>query len=102
MQLSKYVKIFPFTEKPAHLLLYSTKKASTILIGESILKSIEEGNLSAHNMEILSRLGFLVPDVIKEKENMLSHFNEVNKRIKRFNAMVVMNLDLALIMPVTS
>ncbi len=93
MQLSKYVKIFPFREKPDHLLLYSTKKASTILIGESILKSIEEGNLSAHNMEILSRLGFLVPDVIEEKENMLSHFNEVNKRIKRFNAMVVMNLD---------
>lgn len=46
MYLSKYIKIFPYQKKSCHLLLYSTKKASTILIRESLLRSIEDEDLA--------------------------------------------------------
>lgn len=94
MQLSRYVKIFPFPsyEKPGYLLLYSTKKSSTILIKESFLESIKQGKLSHSAMENLSRLGFLVPDLIEERDRILATFNKINERTERFSAVVVMNL----------
>lgn len=93
MQLSNYIKIYSYREKPDYLLFYSTKRASIILLYESILKSIYEGGLSASDEETLCKLGFLVTDLKEEKEEMLGILDETNKRKKRFNAIVVMNLD---------
>ncbi|MEW6001513.1 MAG: geopeptide radical SAM maturase [Nitrospirota bacterium] len=93
MQLSNYIKIYPHRERWGYLLLFSTKRASIILLHESVLKSIEDGNLSSSEEETLHRLGFLVQDVNEEKKEMLGLFNEVNKRRKKFNALVVTNLD---------
>ena len=93
MHLSKYMKIFPYQDKPGYLLLYSTKKASITLVDESILKSIKEGTLSNSEEETLFNLGFLVPDLNKEQVEMLKHFDVTNKKIKKFSALMVMNLD---------
>jgi len=92
-QLSKYIKIFPYQEKPGYVLLYSTKRASTILVDESLLKAIEERSLSTSDRETLVSLGFLVPDGAKEEKEMLSLFDEANRKNNRFSAVVVMNLD---------
>jgi uncharacterized protein len=94
MQLSKYVKIFsyPTQQNPGYLLLYSTKKTSSVLISESVLNSIKQGTLSNSDTETLSKLGFLVPDLNEEKAQMLGRFDEINKRDKSFNAIVIMNL----------
>lgn len=93
MHLSKYIKIFPYQEKPGHLLLYSTKKASTLLIRESLLRSIEDERLSPSSVETLSKLGFLVRDLNEEREHILTIFDEYNKNTKRFDIMAVLNLD---------
>lgn len=93
MQMSTYTKIFPYQEKPGYVLLYSTKRASTILVDESLVRSIEEGRLSASDKETLFSLGFLVPDADKEKKEMLSLFDEANRKNNRFSALLVMNLD---------
>src|SRR4030043_61515 len=92
MNLSRYLKIYPYKEQPDYRLFFSTKKASIILLHKSTLKSINGSNLSTSGEDTLSELGFLVPDVDKEKDEMLSFFDEINKR-KKFNAMFVMNLD---------
>lgn len=93
MRLSRYVKIFPFEEKPGYLLLYSTKKTSSLLIRESLLRSIEDGTLPASSAESLSRLGMLVSDKAREREQVLGMFDAYNKGCMRFNTMAVMNLD---------
>ncbi len=93
MHLSKYLKIYPHKEKPDYHLFYSTKKASIILLHESTLESMGEGSLSPSDEDTLAELGFLVPDLDKERDEMLSLIDEANKRRKRFNAVVVMNLD---------
>jgi len=94
MQLSKYMKIFPYQEKPGYSLLYSTKSASTILVDESILKSLERGkNLSTSDRNSLSKLGFLVADGNKEQKEMISLFDKTNRKRDRFSTIIVMNLD---------
>jgi len=93
MQLSNYLKIYPYSEEPGYFLLFSTKRASTILLHESVLKSIEEGNLSSDDKETLLSLGFLVTDREEEKRDILSLFDNAFKGIKLSTLMVYMNLD---------
>jgi uncharacterized protein len=93
MRLSHYIKIFPHQKEPGYLLLYSTKRASTVLIPESTLKAAEEGNLDPSDADTLSELGFLVDDTAQEKKEMLHSLEVANRERKVFAAMVVMNLD---------
>jgi len=93
MQLSKYIKIFPYKKQPDYLLFFSTKRASVILVNKFILKSIKEGTLPPSDRKTLLRLGFLVSDVKKEQEQMRSHFDRINRKTKKFNALIVMNFD---------
>jgi uncharacterized protein len=91
-QLSKYHKIYSYKEKPDHRLLFSTKRASYVLIPESILKSIEDKCLKSSDADTLSSLGFLVPDLNLEKKKLLGFTSESGK-YKNFHAIVVLTLD---------
>ena len=93
MRLSTYVKIYPHKEDPDYLLFYSTKKASKVLLHKTILRSIEQGDISPSDAEPLTSLGFLVPDPEEEKKEMLGILDEANRRSRKFTAIVVMNLD---------
>jgi uncharacterized protein len=96
MQLSHYTKIYQYEEKPGYLLFYSTKKAATILLRETVYKSIGDGSLPLSDKETLSSLGFLVNDVNEEKKSMLHLLDEINSKNTNFNLIVVMNLDCTL------
>jgi uncharacterized protein len=91
MTLSKYCKIYPYRDKL--FLLFSTKKASKILILKSMLKDIKKGNISEEEKETLVELGFLVNSAEEEKKEMLGFMNEINAVNKTFSAILVMNLD---------
>lgn len=93
MKLSRYIKIYPYRENPDYLLFYSTKEASSILLHKSLLDDIEKGSLSPSDKETLAELGFLVEDPNEEKNEMLCFMDNRNNLAKKFNAMVVMNLD---------
>jgi uncharacterized protein len=91
MKFSRYVKIYPYNEAAGYSLLYSTKRASKILLPASMLESAEEGTLSPSDLKTLVDLGFLVPDSEEEKRQMLTVFESAHW--DRFSAIVVMNLD---------
>ena len=91
MILSRYCKIYPY--KDNLFLLFSTKKASKILIPKSMLKDIKRGNISEEEKETLVKLGFLVNDFDEEKAEMLGFMDELNSINKNFSAILVMNLD---------
>lgn len=93
MRLSKYIKIYPYAEKPGYLLYYSTLKASISLLKESILKSIADRTLSPTNQETLTRLGLIVNNRIEEKESILNYLDTMNSKNSYSNFIVVMNLD---------
>jgi uncharacterized protein len=93
MELSRYIKIYPYEEKPHYFMLFSTKKASTVLLHETTLRAIDNGLLSSSDEETLSPLGFLVPDIDEERKEMLGILDDANNKITRLNVVAVMNLD---------
>ena len=62
MHLSQYLKVYPCEEEPGHLVLFSTKKASKILLKKETYRAIEEGTLSPSEEALLLWLGMIVPD----------------------------------------
>jgi uncharacterized protein len=91
MILSTYCKIYPYRDNS--VLLFSTKKASKILIPKSMLKDIKKDNISEEEKETLVELGFLVNSAEEEKKEMLGFMDEINAVNKTFSAILVMNLD---------
>jgi len=93
MNPSQYLKVYPFDEKPGHLLLFSTKKASKILISKETYKAIEQGTLSPSDEALLLRLGMIIPDREEERRAVFGFFDEVNEMNTGLSLMVVLNLD---------
>ena len=93
MILSKYCKIFPHKKYPDAFILFSTKKASSVLISKSVLDDIEKDKLSSEEKETLVEVGFLVQDENTEKQEMLHFIDDLNTINKKFKAIVVLNLD---------
>ena len=93
MILSKYCKIFPYRKNLDSFILFSTKKASSVLISKSVLDDIEKDNLSPEEKETLIKLGFLIQDAETEKQEMLNFIDDLNAINKKFKVIVVLNLD---------
>ncbi|MCD6137880.1 MAG: geopeptide radical SAM maturase [Deltaproteobacteria bacterium] len=93
MQLSRYLKVYPCRERAGYLLLFSTKKASKILIKKETYHAMKKGLLSPSDEALLSRLGFIVEDREAEKRAMLNFFDDANSRDPVLNIIVVLNLD---------
>ncbi len=91
MQLSQYIKIFPHED--GRKILFSTKKASVVIVTEDILRLIEEEGLSPEDEKQLLELGLLTPDPAQEKQDVLNFFDRVNERNIGFQATCVLNMD---------
>jgi uncharacterized protein len=93
MHLSPYLKIYPCLDQTGDVILYATRRAAVVRVPEQVLRSIEAGTLPEADRATLFRLGILVADSEKEKEELLNRFSEANRLSKRFHAIVVLNLD---------
>ena len=93
MQLSHFLKVYRWEEKPGHLLLYSTKKASKTLLKKETYEAIEKGALSPSDEALLSKLGVIVQDREEEKRSVLGFFDEFNRKNAGLDIVVVLNLD---------
>ena len=67
MQLSHFLKIYPYEEKPGYLLLFSTKRSSVLVIKEETFQAIEQGTLAPSDEALLSKHGVIVPDQGRRK-----------------------------------
>lgn len=93
MHLSRYLKVFPSKTKPDHFLLFSTLRTSTALVSAETLRAAQAGEDPCPDRDTLSRLGILVPDLETEREQMRSLLDRINAKSRRFDAVVVLNLD---------
>ncbi len=93
MKLSHYVKTYPYREKPGYLLFFSTKRASKILLPEETFQDIENNTLSPFDQALLSKLGMIVEDTEKEKQEVLGFFDSINEKNRGLNIIAALNLD---------
>jgi uncharacterized protein len=93
MQLSHYLKIYSYEEKPGHLLFFSTRTGSTTLLRKEDYESIKKGSISPADGEVLLKLGIVVPDQEAEKASLQTILDSLNENNKGLNITVVLNLD---------
>ncbi len=93
MQLSNYIKTYPYEETPGHFLVYSTRKTSVSLISEKVFDAIENDSLSAEDEASLLKLGIIVPDREAEKRDMRFMMDNLNAKDRCVNISVIINLS---------
>lgn len=93
MHLSRYCKIYLWSDDPSSLLIFSTKKASIIRIHRALIDDISSGRLSEAETASLISLGFLVKSAEEEKREMLGYIEELNAINDKLSISLVMNLD---------
>lgn len=93
MYLSKYLKAFPSRSNPDHILLYSTLRSSSALLPASIYLAALRGELSDQDAQILKKLDMLVEDLEEERDQMRGALERLNEKSRRFEAIVILNLD---------
>lgn len=93
MYLSKYLKAYPSRSKPDQILLYSTVRGSTALVPADLYLSALRGELSEAEQQTLKKLGMMVDDLEEERDFMRDALERMNQRSRRFDAMIILNLD---------
>ena len=93
MKLSRYSKIYPSPEGPDSVILFSTKRASAVLVPRGLLADIEAGRLSVEEQSELAELGFLAAGEKEERQELLSYIQDLNSLDRSMKFIVVMNLD---------
>lgn len=91
MILSRFCKIYPQSDDS--VILYSTKRGSTVVIPKPMITDIEKGGISEEEEKTLSDLGFLVQDKESENKEVLNFYDDLNSMGRMFAAKVAMNLD---------
>ncbi len=93
MQPSYYLKTYPSPANPEQLLLFSTKRASLILLDRETWQDLEQGTLAPEAEARLTALGLAVADREAEKQAMLSLLDEQNLQNRGLRIVCILNLD---------
>lgn len=93
MQPSYYLKVYSCEDNPDQLLLFSTKNASTILLGKETYQSMQRGTLSPSDTATLEKLQMIVEDQDEERDTMLTLVDDLDPKNKGLSVIAVLNLD---------
>ena len=93
MKLSRYTKVYPSPDSADSVILFSTKRASAVLVPKDLLADIEAGRLSGEEQAELAGLGLIATDHAAERQEMLSYIQDLNARDRTMKFIVVLNLD---------
>jgi len=93
MQLSRYLKTYPYHEKHGYILIYSTKKTSLALLPEDTFEELRQGKIPGEHKDSLVKLGILVESREEETKEMLSFHDEINRLAPGLMVSIILNLE---------
>ena len=93
MDISSYIKIYPCSDAPDKVLVYSTARGSVVRLDRSVMDEAWSRGLPSHDQQALAGVGILVPDWYEEREQMRTIFDQANRHAATYTALVTMNLD---------
>lgn len=100
MQVSSYYKSYPCPDKPGRIILIATRRCSVLELSEALLDKVcNDGELSEHERDTMTRLGVLVPDRDAEREEMLTTFSTINSASRHVEITVTLTLECNLACP---
>jgi uncharacterized protein len=99
MQVSRYIGIYPAPDDPDRVLIYSTLRGAVLQVSRPVAEALRSGTLEGEERETMARLGILVPDAEAEQRQVAGYFDWANADVRRFTALVTLNLDCNLACP---
>jgi uncharacterized protein len=93
MDISRFIKIYPGSEDPDILMIYSTLRGSVLQVSCSVVEALRNGTLVGSELETMVRIGILVPDAMAEQQQVAEYFEWANANNRRYTALVTLNLD---------
>jgi len=93
MELSHYLKAYPFEEREGYVLLFSTRNTSKVLVKKNLYHELQHGVTPAEKQALLSKLGIIVSDPIQEKRDVFGFFEHINRQNQELSITAVVNLD---------
>lgn len=96
-ELSQYCKIY--RQQEDRNILYSTKNAAAIVLRDSVLNGLLQGDADPEIHAALEKLGFIVPSRALESAAMKDYMNRCNGLSNKLSFLVVLNLACNLACP---
>ena len=101
MEPSRYLKVYPRSDKPGRVLLFSTRRCAVLECSQGLWERARNGGdgLNEQEKATLSRLGVLVADQAAEQEEMRATFETINARSRHFAVLATLTLECNLACP---
>ena len=93
MQLSHYVKTYPYPEMPGYRLVFSTKRFARLLVPEDVLTAIEEDDLTEEETALLLEHGIITDDPEADRREATGSLDAHNSANTELRLTVLLNMD---------
>ena len=93
MPLSCYLKIWHLPEKPGHSLVYSTRTAGLLILGDEFISNLTADNIPTEHREALIQAGVIVENQELERQAVSTMLAEINHLTTAFRASMILTLD---------
>lgn len=100
MELTRYHKSYPMTDKPGRMLLLATRRCAVLELSETLWGRVcDGGDLTQKEQDTFVRLGVLVESREAEREEMRGTFDTINGSSRRFEVTAALTLECNLSCP---
>jgi uncharacterized protein len=101
MQPSRYLKVYPRSDKPGRVMLLATRRCAVLECSQALWERAQGGGdgLSEQERATLARLGVLVPDREAEIQEMRGTFATINAQSRNLAVTATLTLECNLACP---
>jgi len=101
MEPSRYLKVYPCSDKPGRVLLFNTRRCAVLECSQGLWERALAGGdgLAEQERATLTRLGVLVPDRAAEKAEMRATFETINSQSRHLAVTAALTLECNLACP---
>jgi len=83
MHVSRYIKIYPASDDPDRVLIYSTLRGAVLQVSHAVAAALLSNTLEGEERETMAQLGILVPDALAEQRQVAGYFDWANANARR-------------------
>lgn len=99
MELSRYISTFKFPERPGKVILFIMRRGAVLELSEELWEALQSRELRVDEIDTLTRVGVLVDSLEAERQEMLTIFDRINSKSRKFTALVTLTLECNLACP---
>jgi uncharacterized protein len=92
MELTPYLVSFSHPDVPSHVMLFATKTGALIVLPQEDFADLQQGRVDKENIEPLRGMGFLVENIVQERQAISSYLDEINRLNPNLTVAIILGL----------